>query len=206
MPLAEKRLTPHRVQFEKELSSREVQQLAYDFDLQVLQCSSPVDSRTWDRLDRDLFQNRPDIELRVFGFYSSVCDMSFVRQLPHVRRFSVDRLMQGTGVEHLATMEQLEWLSVDIFNLENFEFLRGIPNTVTKLSLGPTRSKKRSCTICAVFSLSKLCILKDSNRVLKYSPTCSRLKISRFVPLRPKGPLHRKSTPSLVSGRQTGGN
>jgi Leucine-rich repeat (LRR) protein len=65
--------------------------------------------------------------------------------------------MQGTGVEHLATMEQLEWLSVDIFNLENFEFLRGIPNTVTKLSLGPTRSKKPQLDdLCRFQSLKTL--------------------------------------------------
>jgi hypothetical protein len=157
MPLPEKRLSPHRVQFEKNLSNREVQQLADDFDLQILQCDSPVDSRTWDRLDGDLFQNRPEIELRVFGFYSSVYDLSFVHRLPHVRRFSADRLMRGTGVEHLATMEQLEWLSVDIFNLENFEFLQGIPNKITKLSLGPTRSKKPQLhDLCRFRSLKTL--------------------------------------------------
>ena len=50
--------------------------------------------------------------------------------------------MQATGVEHLAAMEQLELLSVGIFNLENFEFLRGIPDRILELSLGPTRSKK----------------------------------------------------------------
>lgn len=57
MPLLEKRLSPNRVQFEKNLSSREVEQLLYDLELHILQCNSPVDSRTWDRLDRDLFQN-----------------------------------------------------------------------------------------------------------------------------------------------------
>ena len=104
MPLPAKRLDQHRVDFSSHLGEKEVEQLVSDPDIRTLQCSSPVDLGTWDLLNRNLFARRPEIELRVYGFYSLVCDLSFVRRVRNVRRFSADCLMQATGVEHLACL------------------------------------------------------------------------------------------------------
>jgi hypothetical protein len=69
MPLDEKRVNRTRVGFAGSLTREEVEQLVSDPDIQVLQCSSPVEPDTWDLLNRDLFTLRPEIELRVYGFY-----------------------------------------------------------------------------------------------------------------------------------------
>jgi hypothetical protein len=66
MPL--KRLDATRIQFERTLTFREVEQLVSDRDVRTLQCSSPVESSTWDLLNRILFAERSKIELRVYGF------------------------------------------------------------------------------------------------------------------------------------------
>jgi len=93
MPLHEKRVDRTRVEFVRNLTYREVEQL-----IRVLQCSSPVEAETWDLLNRNLFAHRPEIELRVYGFYSLVCDLSFVSLIKNVRHFSADSLVQATGV------------------------------------------------------------------------------------------------------------
>ena len=81
MALFGKRIDPHRVQFNASLTAAEVEELASDPEIEVLQCASPVEPRTWDRLNDGLFARRPEIQLRVYGFYSSVCDLSFLRRL-----------------------------------------------------------------------------------------------------------------------------
>jgi Peptidase family S58 len=108
-------LDRHRVEFLDCLTPKEVHELASNPSLRVLQTASPVSFPTWELLNQNLFALRPDIELRVYGFYSSTCDLSFVKGMSNVRRFSADCLMTAIGIEHLATLENLEELSIGIF-------------------------------------------------------------------------------------------
>ncbi len=142
MPLPAKRLDRDRVDFSNHITGKEVEQLVSDPNIRTLQCSSPVESDTWDLLNRKLFSQRPEIELRVYGFYSAVCDLSFVSRIGNVRRFSADCLMQATGVEHIASLENLEELSIGIYSLDSFDFLKQLANGIKSLSLAATKSKK----------------------------------------------------------------
>ena len=151
MPLPAKRLDRHRVDFSSDLAEREVEQLVSDPDIRTLQCSSPVRLDTWDLLNRNLFARRPEIELRVYGFYSLVCDLSFVSRVKNVRRFSADCLMQATGAEHIADLENLEELSIGIYSLDSFDFLKQLPSGIKNLSLTATKSKKPGLQILSRF-------------------------------------------------------
>lgn len=145
--------------FSGRLTHEEVDQLAGDPDILVLQCSSPVELDTWDLLNQNLFARRPDIELRVYGFYASVCDLSFVSRMHNVRRFSADCLLEATGVEHISALANLKELSIGIYNLDSFDFLQGIPSGITSLSLEATKSTKPRLSILSRFrSLRRLYI------------------------------------------------
>jgi hypothetical protein len=146
-----------RLEFQKKLTPVEVEGIALDPEVKVLQCSSPVTLQTWDLLNEILFAIWPEVKLRVYGFYSSVCDLSFLNQVRNVRRFSADSLRNAVGIEHLARLVDLEELAVGISNLENFDFLNAIPEGITSLSLTATRSKRPRLDVLARFhSLKKL--------------------------------------------------
>jgi hypothetical protein len=142
MPLAKKQLDRNRVNFTRSLTDSEIEQLISDPDIQILQCCEPVELDTWDLLNRILFAQRPEITLRVYGFYSSTCDLSFLNRMENVRRFCADCLIRATGIEHVATLEKLEHLRISVYNLDSFDFLKQIPDGINSLSLGPTKSKK----------------------------------------------------------------
>jgi len=142
MLATDKRLDRHRVEFLDRLTPKEVHDLATNPNLRILQTARPVSSETWGLLNQNLFVLRPDVELRVYGFYSSTCDLSFVKEMTNVRRFSADCLMRAVGIEHLAAMERLEELSVGIFSLDDFDFLTTLQTSIKSLSLGATKSKK----------------------------------------------------------------
>ena len=154
---------PHRfinrqiLNVEEKLTRAEVEGIALDPEIKVVQCSSPVAPQTWDLLDDILFPLRPEIKLRLYGFFSSVCDLSFLNRVANVRRFSADSLFNAVGIEHLACLVNLEELMVGVSSLEDFEFLNAIPDGITSLSLTATKSKKPRLDALARFhSLRKL--------------------------------------------------
>jgi hypothetical protein len=133
----------NRRDFRVALSSSEICDIAADASIQCLQTLDQVNTATWERLNAELFTLRPDIELRVYGFYGKVCDLSFLRLVPNVRRFSADCLIDATGVEYVVHLRDLEQLRIGIYHLDSFEFLESLDEGALRfLSLYATRSKK----------------------------------------------------------------
>ena len=56
-----RRLDPQRLNFERNLTRAEVEELASDAALKVIQCDSPVEPPTWDLLNEILFIRRPEM-------------------------------------------------------------------------------------------------------------------------------------------------
>ena len=133
-----------RAEVAEPISSRDVSALAADGEVRVVQASSPLTRRSWERLNAELFPRRPELQLRVYGFYSSGCDLSFASAMSNVRHFAADCLQHATNVESLAALPALESLSIGIFDLESFGVLEHVGAGLTRLSLGATRSRKPS--------------------------------------------------------------
>jgi Leucine-rich repeat (LRR) protein len=166
MLATDKQLGKHRVEFLDRLTQKEVHDLAANPELRILQTARPVSAQTWELLNQNLFALRPEIELRVYGFYSSTCDLSFVKEMSNVRRFSADCLMLAAGIEHLAALENLEELHVGVFNLQDFDFLSSLPSGLKSLTLGPTKSKKPHLKALGRFhSLRRLCLAGQKNGI-----------------------------------------
>ncbi len=68
MPIEKNNLSRGRVNFSDSLTDEEVESLASDPTLEILQTSSRVDTETWSLLDESLFSLRHDVELRISGF------------------------------------------------------------------------------------------------------------------------------------------
>lgn len=131
------------MEFSSSLTRSEIKTLVQEPGLNVLQTSAEVEPKTWQMLNDLLLPARPEIELRIYGFYKSVCDLSFLACLPNLRHFSADCLMRATAVESVAQLPNLQSLSIEIDNLQNFDFLESLPNDeLRKLSLGATKSRK----------------------------------------------------------------
>jgi hypothetical protein len=144
MTLAMKLLSPERVQIYDSLSNRDIAEMVQDRQISVVQASEPISTKTWSKLNKKLFAYRPDVQLRVYGFYSIKCDLSFLPTMHHVQRFSVDCLQSVQNIEAVTQLPGLRSLGVGVFDLNDFDFLSGVPNSIEKLFLGATRSKKPS--------------------------------------------------------------
>ncbi len=131
-----------RAEFDDSVSVDDLRELTKQPRLRILQCSAPVRDAVWSRVNEHFFATRPDVELRVYGHYSSECDLRFARFLPDVRHFAADCLTRATGVEAIAEIRDLESLSLGIFDLTDFSVLGRLSPRLKSLSLGATRSKR----------------------------------------------------------------
>jgi hypothetical protein len=135
---------PSRAQFDDAVTEADLRQLAERPGVKTLQSSSPVSDAVAALLNEAFFAVRADVEFRIYGHYSTECDLSFAKRLTNVRRFAADCLTRARHVEAIADIPQLEALSLGIFELEDFRLLElaPAPATLTTLRLGPTRSTK----------------------------------------------------------------
>jgi len=131
-----------RVEFDNTVTTTAIQRLAENSRIRVLQCSSPVTDHVWNSLNSHFFASRPDVQLRVYGHYSTECDLTFARRMTNVRRFAADSLIRARNVEAIAEIPALESLSLGVFELDGFHVLDLIAPTLTELTLGATKSRK----------------------------------------------------------------
>jgi hypothetical protein len=113
-----------------------------DPDLAVIQTPVPLEERVWALLNEAFFSRRPDVELRVYGFYGSECDLSFVGKMPNVEKFVANCLMKASGVESVAALPRLQTLGVGVYEMQDFGFLDEVHPGIQSLSLEGTFSKK----------------------------------------------------------------
>lgn len=170
-----------RAEFTGSITASELDKLAATSAVKVLQTSEPVASSSWPLLDEVFFGRRPDVELRIYGFYGKRCDLSFASRLRRVRRFAADSLMDATGVEHVARIPALESLSLGVYSLESFDLLRDAAPGLRSLALGQTRSKKPSLEPLARFTELRRLFIEGHRKDID---VLSRLQLLEDVTLR----------------------
>lgn len=143
---------PTRVGLREPVSSDDIATIRGDPEVRVVQFVEPAEPRTWSRLNAELLGVRPDVQVRVFGFYASECDLGFVSQLGNLRHFAADSLRQARNVEVVCEIPKLESLSIGIYELTSFDFLSGVPSSLSRLALGRTRSKKPDLSVLSRFT------------------------------------------------------
>jgi hypothetical protein len=141
-----------RINFFGLLTEPEIYVLASNPSLRFLQFDQPVDPKNWSLLERLLFSNRPDVALRVYGHHKDECDLSFLAELPSLRRFYADCLNEAVSLETIKELHHLEHLSIGVELLESFDFLNSVTSKLKSLSLGPTISSKPTLSVIPRFS------------------------------------------------------
>ena len=153
-----------RYQIEESLNESELLQIRDNKDIQVLQTSEPLDEISWKLLNDIVFPTRKDITLRVYGSYLQECNLKFTSKLTNVERFSADCLRNVTEVESISYMKNLKQLSIQIYDLESFNFLDSINENLEYLFLGATLSKKPNLTYLKRFKSLKNLYLEGQSK------------------------------------------
>ena len=131
-----------RYSINSRISKSEIEKLLRIKNLKVIQFAGPAEKSVWQNIETILLQVKPKVEIRVYGFYGEVCNLEFLEYIPSAENFSADCLMDAINIDKLTKLKNLKTLGVDIYNLENFEFLNSISSEIRELFIGRTRSRK----------------------------------------------------------------
>lgn len=166
-----------RYSVEEPITDEEIDQLRRDPSAQVLQTSGPLQLETWRRINSMLLAERPEIEVRAFGFYSVTCDLSFLELLTNMRRLSVDCIRGPVvGVDQLRNLGDLDSLCVGIWELQSFDFLRDVSPSLRRLSLLQTKSRKPELSLLERFSGLKTLFIESHKKNLDVISTLGELE------------------------------
>lgn len=138
------RLLLDRIDITEEVSEICIERLLHNPNLKVIQTRIPLSEQSWKMLNDGLIKSRPEVEIRVYDHGLRSCDLSLLRNIPDVENLSLDCLQSVSNFDFVIGLRKLKSISVDIFKLESFEFLESLPQTVEKVLLGTTKSKKPS--------------------------------------------------------------
>ena len=117
-------------------------------------------------LENEFFLRRPEVNLRVYGPYLPVCDLSFAARMSHVLHFTVNSLLNAKGVEAIAEMPNLHTLEIGVYGLDNFNFLWKVNDKLTSLLLGETKSKKPDLSPLSRFkSLTRIFLVGQQKNI-----------------------------------------
>ncbi len=141
MPIA-RAISADRLEIQDDILESCIEGVVNDPKVKVIQTCGPITTDSWKLLNDLLIPKRPDIEIRIYGHYSKVCDLSTLTYIPSVEKLSVDCLIDVSDLENIAHLKALKSLSVGIYNLDNFDFLESLPQSMETLFLGATKSKK----------------------------------------------------------------
>lgn len=140
-----------RLEINNKLSEEEVYELLAYKDLEIIQFSKPVDHYTLELLNNILFSERDDVELRIYGAYNR--DLSFLSILDNVSRLTLDCIVgEVTNLDTITQLNKLKELHIGIFNLDSFEILNHVPDSLESITLGQTQSKKPDLSVLERFS------------------------------------------------------
>lgn len=158
------------------IKKSELKDLGLNKKAKSIQFASPLKLEEIEMLENYLFSKRPDILLRVFGHYSTLCDLTFLRKIPSLRKFSADCLMEAKGIETVSELKNLEVLGVGIYNLESFEFLENINSNIKELYLEKTKSKKPKISMISRFSQLESLYLESQQKGIEVINSLKKLK------------------------------
>lgn len=144
-------------------------------EIKSLQCTKPVNMEIWRLINEKILSVRPDIAIRVYGYYTQTCDLSFLSQLENVQQLSIDGILNSRNVEFISTLPNLSKLWLDIDDLKTFDFLESTSEKLIELDIGRTSSKKPDLKVVERFKCLEYLALRGQSKNIEVLSTLSNL-------------------------------
>lgn len=153
------------IDFDGKLSSKEIAAIAAEPRITRIQTAKPIRKPMLERLNEQLFAQRPDIEFRCYMFFDQVCDLRMLESLPNLRHFSADEIRgELRNPEAVSALPQLESFGIGAFFLTDFGFLSKVPSGIRSLAIHHTKSKKPSIELISRFNQLKALYIEGHNK------------------------------------------
>ena len=158
------------------ITENELEDIVCDSSIKVLQTSQELKEESWKLINEVILSKRPEMEIRLFGFYQEMCDLKQIRRLKDVKKLTIDCLTDIVSLNVLNNLEHLTELSFGVYNIDNFKFLNCISPNINKLFLGRTKSKKPDLKYLERFTELKILYIEGQQKNIDVISSLGKLE------------------------------
>jgi hypothetical protein len=137
------KIITNRAHVTNEVTEQDIFEMEKVVDLKYIQIGNYICENSLRILDEYILRRNRDIQFRIFRFDNSICNLQFLKHIKNVKNLSIDTIQTVEGLEYLSELKEIESLAINIFDLDNIEFLKHVNLDLKKLSLGTENSKNK---------------------------------------------------------------
>ncbi len=149
-------------------STDEIREIKSNAGLSDIQFAEPPDPEALETLEAEVLKQRPEFEVRFFGFYREKCDLSFLRHIPSVKNLVINCLQgEVENIDEIGLLPNLTSLKVGIHSLESLGFLEQVPPTLRVLYLEEAKKKTLDLSVLRRFSSLRRLYIERHHKALE---------------------------------------
>ncbi len=170
--------TGKRLLFSGDISLKTIKSLAKNQSIEILQTDKPISIETAQALEKYLFSKRPDVHFRIYGCYQrdQICDLSICEHMPSLTGFYADCLQDAININAVSTLHNIQHLSLGIYNNDSLDTLNHVPETLSSLSVGQTKSKKPSLAALSRFKTLETLFIDSQSKEIMAISCCTNIQ------------------------------
>lgn len=112
-------------------------------------------TKTWQKLNKEVFAHKPGIYLRLFGYGSGLIDLSMLKHLDKVENLAIDGATVQNA-EYLGALPRLTQLTYETANPESYEVFNNVNANLQKLIIGCEEAKYAKTDLSPLLRFKKL--------------------------------------------------
>jgi hypothetical protein len=132
-----------RIDNPKKIDRRLIEKQLKNGDNVIVQFSDTIYSdRMLSKLNKLCSKYDKSLSIRFYGHYSKVFDCKILRKIPNVKSLDVDCIIKAENLEYITNLENLDRLSLGIYELKETEILDSDNlRNLSELIIGETKTK-----------------------------------------------------------------
>lgn len=155
-----------RIDNPKKIDRRLIESQLKNGDHIIVQFSDTVYSdRMLSKLNKLCAKYDKSFSIRFYGHYSKVFDCKVVQKIPNVKSLYIDCIIKAENVDYISKLENLERLSLGIYELKETEILDSENfKKLTELIIGETKTKAFNLSYLKEFKSLKFLIISGHTK------------------------------------------
>ena len=144
------------IDLKEKLTDKELDEIIQMGIFDRIQTNDIPSRETLTALNDKYFSRFPETGFRLYSYSKKNLDLSFLKYLPNLEKFSIDYTENIDNISALSYLKNLKSLRLDVYLLDNFSFITEISDKLEQFSL---ETKKNSFDISLLNRFKQLKIL-----------------------------------------------
>lgn len=157
-------ISKDRYNIKEPIDIEELNNIVNDKEIKYIQVSDRISDSSWMNISEIILENRKDIEIRLIHFLSDECDLSILKYITNVEKFSIEHIRSVQNLDYIKYLSKLKSFSIGIFNLDSLDCLALLPSDIQQISISQTKLLSIDLSVLSRFTNLKKLFVENHNK------------------------------------------